>query len=181
MKNRLLLLFSCVALISVHALDSSLVLNLDDGLVSGNVKLTGFPEIEIEQAVRDGFRSELTIVLRLVRRNRERFPWIDLIVEEQRLTVTIWYDKHLKYYFAQPGKGQVIALRTFENLISFLSQHQFRFSRYLASRFWDYYVFYRAELRPIRLSEPFQLFLFYPFFNTFVTPWKAVEVESSSR
>lgn len=181
MGSKLVVFYLLLGTLSVFAFDSSLELKLEDGLVSGNVVLFDFPEIELDQAVRDGFRSELSIILRLVRRNRDRFPWIDQIVEERRIVVTIWHDKHLGYYFVQPEKGQVLALRSITNLINFLSQHQVRFARYIPSKYREYYVFYRAELRPIRLTEPFQLFLFYPFFSTFVTPWKAVEVESASQ
>lgn len=162
------------------AFDSSITVVLSDGSVSGSVTVRDLPEFELEQALRDGFRSELSVILRLVKRNLGAFPWIDQIVEEQRVITTIWYDRHLRHYFVQGSGGQVIALKTYESLIRLLSQHSYRFSRYLGNRANEFYIFYRVELRPIRLSEPFQIFLFYPFFNTFVTPWRSAVIEAPS-
>lgn len=168
-----LLLFSFQVL---NAFDIKANVSVSLGRVNGNLTLSQIPLVEVDQALQEGFKAELRIILRLVRRNAQRFPWIDQIVEEQNINLTIWLDRRLRYYFVE-SNGQIVVIKSFNLLREQLAEHQFRFNRLILSNTSEYYLYYRGELRPIKLAEPFQFFLFYPFFTTYTTPWRSAELE----
>lgn len=179
MKTELILFLSVVLSSIAPALDSEIRVLTQEGRVFGTILLQDLPALELEQATRDGFRSELSITLRLVRRHGGRFPWIDRIHDEHIIKVTIWYDRMIRFYFLEESTGKILAVRTLDKLLESLSRHHFSFLRSIGTLDpKDFYVFYRAEIRPIRIVEPLQLFLVSPFFTVFQTPWRSAELEA---
>lgn len=150
----------------------------EDGL-EAEAKLSGLPEIELFQAMHDGFRSEVIVWVRLMKKAQDRFPWIDENREEVVSRFTVWYDKPSRYYFIEDASGRLSGLRTFNEMVEYISSHHVSFSSWRdENRLEDWYLLYRADFKPIRLTEPFQIFLFYPFFQNFATPWMTTPLES---
>gem|GEM_PF-6930918 len=180
LKNsfRLLLIFVSF---STYALEIKANTAISVKTITCTFLLEALPEIELFQALKDSFRSEIIIYARVMKKTGDRFPWIDELVEEKKSILTVWYDKPTRYYFLEDQSGRLLSLRTFKDVTKRIETEFLEFQGYPKAfeEISDYYLIYRAEIFPIRIAEPFQFFLFSPFFQNFSTPWERSQFETT--